>query len=176
MSVRSCDRGKILVKPDAYPKKELFYLLRSFVSGAPVDTAVCLPVLRELVYLSGIHGLQPILYYMLQSDMEQIEAQDPGLPKKLRNHFISAVYQSTQQEFSVQEMAERFRTSGLRLIFFKGVWVRSYYPESQLRTMGDIDCLIREEDRQKAHELMLGLGYSCNIDKGYVWVYTAGEV
>lgn len=176
MSVRSFDGEKILVKPDAYPINELFYLLRNFVSGTPVDTAACLPVLRELVYLSGIHGLQPILYYMLQSDMEQIEDQYPGLPKKLRNHFISAVYQGTQQEFSVQEMAERFRTSGLRLIFFKGVWVRSYYPEPQMRTMGDIDCLIMEEDRQKAHELMLGLGYSCNIDKGYVWVYSRGSI
>ena len=42
--------------------------------------------------------------------------------------------------------------------------------------MGDIDCLILEEDRQKAHENMLGLGYSCDIDKGYVWVYRRGSV
>lgn len=167
---------KIPVKPDTYPIKELFYLLRGFVSETPVDTAPCMPVVKELVYLSGIHGLQPVLYNMLQSDMEQIEARYPGLPKELRNHFIAAVYQEMQHEFSVQEMAEQFRTRGLRLIFFKGVWVRSYYPEPQLRTMGDIDCLILEEDRQKAHEIMLGLGYSCDIDKGYVWVYRRGSV
>lgn len=167
---------KSQVKPDTYPMKEFFYLLRCFILGTPVDITVCLPVLRELFYLSKIHGLQPVLYYMLRSEMGQIEARYPDLAKEMQNSFNGIVYQGLQQEFSVKEMAEQFRKKGIQLIFFKGTWIRSYYPEPQLRTMGDIDCLIMDQDRQRAHELMLELGYSCDIDKGHVWVYKRGNI
>lgn len=42
--------------------------------------------------------------------------------------------------------------------------------------MGDLDCLICEEDRGRAHELMTDLGYSCSADQGNVWVYQKGMV
>lgn len=41
--------------------------------------------------------------------------------------------------------------------------------------MGDIDFLIREEDRQRTHEALLQLGFLCTSDTGFVWCYEKGN-
>lgn len=84
----------------------------------------------------------------------------------MREQYIASVYLSVQQDAAAEEMAERFEQAGIRLIFFKGILLRRFYPEPQLRTMGDIDCLISAEERGKAHDLMADLGYECESDKG----------
>ncbi len=43
----------------------------------------------------------------------------------------------------------------------KGCIVRDYYPEPNLRQMGDIDVLIGEEDAEKIRVMMTKLGYKC---------------
>lgn len=56
-------------------------------------------------------------------------------------------------------------------MFFKDAQLRKLYPVPELRTMGDLDCLIRQKERAKAHQLMEQLGYCCEIDSEPVWVY-----
>lgn len=51
-----------------------------------------------------------------------------------------------------------------------------FYSIPELRTMGDLDSLITEEDRKKANGLMLQLGYTCEQTEGDVWVYRRGMI
>lgn len=54
-------------------------------------------------------------------------------------------------------------------LLFKGFIVRDYYtPCPELRTFGDIDFVIRKEDRQKCDELMKELGYEPQDNCGVV--------
>lgn len=152
-------------------RKRLLEIMRAFTDGVPADPSAYLPVFPEVVYLAKIHRLQPVLYYMALRDADRVKAAYPELMEQLRREYKMLIYMSVHQEQDVKELAETFRDRGVRLVFFKGAKLRDYYPEPAVRTMGDLDCVIREKDRERAHELMLGLGYRCMQDSGPVWVY-----
>ena len=155
---------------------KLFQILKQFLEDKRIKVDDISDNLSGLLHLCEIHGLQPILYYMLGSETEHLRECYPELEKRMRDQYIALAYLSIQQDTAAEEMAEHFRQAGIPLAFFKGKLLRSFYPEAQLRTMGDIDCLISRDDRRQAHDLMLAMGYECESDIGDVWVYNRGRV
>ena len=155
--------------------EELFYLLREFLDKTSENNNdivnYLLDDLPELLHLCKIHSLQPILYYMFLNNVDALREYYPELSKKMQSQYIASVYYSLQQDAETEEMAVRFSRLGIPIIFFKGALLRAFYPEPQLRTMGDIDCLVALKDRDRAHKQMLELGYECSSDKGDVWIY-----
>lgn len=132
--------------------------------------------LEDLLYLAHIHSLGPVVYHMLQGQRKQLMEQKPELFQHMQRAYHSAVYVSVTQEASRAEIEEAFQNTGIQLVFFKGAQLRQLYPVPELRTMGDMDCLIRREDRPKAHQLMLQLGYECQVDAEPVWMYRRDAV
>lgn len=155
---------------------KLFQILKQFLEDKRIKPDDILDGVSDLLHLCKIHSLQPILYYMLSTESGQFRESYPELEKKMRNQYIASVYLSVQQEQAAEEMAEHFCRKGIPLVFFKGILLRSFYPEPQLRTMGDIDCLVSREKREQAHDLMLDMGYECELNKGDIWVYNRGNV
>lgn len=70
-------------------------------------------------------------------------------------------------ELFLEELAE----NGIDHIVMKGYVLKDYYPVPELRTYGDIDIVIRPEDRQRCHGLMLRLGYPVKTDWEPVYSY-----
>lgn len=136
----------------------------------------CSNELEDLIYLAHIHSLEPVVYHMLRGQRKQLLAQKPEQFQRLQRAYHSAVYMSVTQEASRTEIEETFERAGIKLVFFKGAQLRELYPVPELRTMGDMDCLIQREDRPKAHELMLQLGYECQVDAEPVWMYDRNGV
>lgn len=66
---------------------------------------------------------------------------------------------------------ERLAESGIDHIVMKGYVLKDCYPVPELRTYGDIDIVIRPEDREKCHGLMLSLGYPVKTDWEPVYSY-----
>ena len=136
----------------------------------------CSGELEDLLYLAHIHSLEPVVYYMLREQRKQLLEQKPELFRHMQRAYHSAVYVSVTQEASRAEIEETFKRAGVKLVFFKGVQLRELYPVPELRTMGDMDCLIRREDRAKAHQLMIQLGYECQVDAEPVWMYNRNGI
>lgn len=70
---------------------------------------------------------------------------------------------------------ELLAENGIDHIVMKGYVLKDYYPVPELRTFGDIDIVIRPEDRKKCHELMLSLGYPVKTDWEPVYSYKRPE-
>lgn len=136
----------------------------------------CSNELEDLLYLAQIHSLGPVIYHMLQGQRKQLMEQKPELFQHMQRAYHSAVYMSVTQEASRAEIEEAFEKAGIKIVFFKGAQLRELYPVPELRTMGDMDCLIRREDRERAHKLMCTLGYQCEIDSEPVWLYRRESV
>ncbi|MBM6694472.1 nucleotidyltransferase family protein [Pseudoflavonifractor capillosus] len=136
----------------------------------------CSGELEDLLYLAHIHSLEPVVYYMLREQRKQLLEQKPELFRHMQRAYHSAVYVSVTQEASRAEIEEAFQNAGIQLVFFKGAQLRQLYPVPELRTMGDMDCLIRREDRAKAHQLMIQLGYECQVDAEPVWMYNRNGI
>lgn len=146
-------------------------MVGDFSTGKMGEYGDCASILDQLLYLAGIHSLGPAVYYMLKGQREKLSAQKPDQMARMKKAYHSAIYVSLTQETSMEEIQETFFRAEIPLAFFKGAQLRKLYPVPELRTMGDLDCLIRQEDRAKAHQLMGQLGYCCEIDSEPVWVY-----
>lgn len=98
----------------------------------------------------------------------------PSVAERLRHDGYNTILKSTAQQEAQQQIAQAFSKRQLAHLFFKGAVIRQYYPEPLLRSMGDIDMLIHEADRDASHEAMLSLGFSCAGQNAEVWIYRRG--
>ena len=64
-----------------------------------------------------------------------------------------------KQMMEIDFLAEEFTKRGYDIMFLKGSEIRNYYPSPDMRSMTDIDILVKAEDRKPVRELMRTLGY-----------------
>ena len=82
--------------------------------------------------------------------------------KKLMNQAFMAVIRYEQSEREIGKITRVLTDLKIPYIILKGPRVRKYYPEPWLRTSGDIDILVHEEDVDRAVE---GLVKQCSYEK-----------
>ncbi len=82
---------------------------------------------------------------------------------------IAVCRRQTQQ---LQEIFSRFEAEGIEYMPFKGVVLKSLYPQPELRKMGDADILIRQSQYPAIKQILLSLGMTKEVesDHEYVWV------
>lgn len=71
----------------------------------------------------------------------------------------SCVYQHLEQEILTNILVSK----GYRVLFLKGSQIRDYYPEPDMRTMGDLDILVDTESRETIRKIMIESGYEIDI-------------
>ena len=89
-----------------------------------------------------------------------------------RNAFLGDVFFYENRRSLLREIVRHFENSGIPMICMKGAAFSEYYPVPELRSMGDIDIIIRPEDRQETDRIMREeLGYELFVDHQSVWTY-----
>ncbi len=82
----------------------------------------------------------------------------------LEKVFYSDIAKNIQVNYNHTEIADLLSQNGIKYVFIKGVASASYYKQPQLRTMGDVDVLIKRSDTQKINDLLQKLGYTTDDD------------
>ena len=76
------------------------------------------------------------------------------------------------EEPAVRKLQEsRMEEEKIPYAFFKGYELKELYPVPELRTMGDVDVLVRDEDLERTAEVLCGLGYQKEEGGGAVWAF-----
>lgn len=111
-----------------------------------------------IIAAATAHGLGPLLYRVLrQEDGEGVPSE---LRDRLRREQSAVVVQFMLLDQAQQEIQKEFDKNEISAIWLKGIHLaRVYYPDPVLRPMGDLDVLVRYEDRQRARAAVAGLGY-----------------
>lgn len=104
-------------------------------------------VTKDVVLLAQKHQVQNLVY-------AATEAQ------ALKNVFMFSTAQSMSQQYSAEEMLRYFEAHQLYIMPVKGICTKNRYPDSVLRTMGDIDILTKVNQNQDVREAMNALGYT----------------
>ena len=91
--------------------------------------------------------------------------------RRFHSGFFSDVYASANQRAFTEDILARFCEAGISCLPFKGWLVKRCWPEPALRTMGDVDLLIRKQDRDTSDAVMRELGFERMIDNHAVWSY-----
>ncbi len=86
-----------------------------------------------------------------------------------RDAFLTMAAYETQNAM-IADIQAAFAAKEIAHLFFKGAVVRRYYHNPAMRSMGDIDVLVRPDDQARARAVMEELGFTCSADQGAVWV------
>ncbi len=127
--------------------------------------------IKEIYRLAGIHSTTGVFSYVY---MAHPELADPDYLPAFRGECLRTLAVFTDRGEAAKHLIRSLSENGIDCIIFKGFVIRDYYPVPELRTYGDVDLIIRPEDREKCHRLMLSLGYECTEDWEPVYSYVKG--
>lgn len=111
---------------------------------------------NALFKLAQFHSVANIVLYMLEKAGADVPKEVAALFTEQRDKAILADI-TFQIEF--EELCRAFTERGIRLLPLKGILLKLLYPQSDYRTMSDIDILIDDENAQKVRCVMEELGY-----------------
>lgn len=123
----------------------------------------------RLVQLAQIHCVTGILGYM---SMTWPICPDGQMKAHLRAVCLNTIALFARRAALADGFSRMLAQNGIDHILMKGYVLRDYYPVPELRTFGDIDIVIRPEDREKSNALMLAQGYQLETDWEPVFSYT----
>jgi|GEM_PF-257010 len=115
---------------------------------------------REIYNISMKHQVQALLYPVVKD----IAATGGNIDKEVlddwkKSYAITVINQSVLLD-KVSDVLNVFRNEGIPIIVLKGLVLRNLYPKPVLRTMGDIDVLVHEEQYDLAVNAIKRMGYS----------------
>ncbi|MBR7179899.1 MAG: nucleotidyltransferase family protein [Oscillospiraceae bacterium] len=123
---------------------------------------------RKLTELAHIHNLLGTLGYMT---MTYPVCPDRELCALLRSHCMTNLLNFANRGELADNFSQTLSEQQIDHIIMKGFVLREFYPVPELRTFGDIDLVIRPEDRGRCHALMQQLGFQVKTDWEPVYSY-----
>lgn len=78
---------------------------------------------------------------------------------------LESLYQLQQIDYIIK-LFKSITDKNIQIVLLKGIQLRELYPKPELRTMGDVDILVREDQFEQVKELLLSKGYVGNVDNG----------
>jgi len=104
-------------------------------------------------------GLAPAIYITL-AEKRELDFLPADIRKDFYDSFLKNMGRNVDLESKLGEILELFHQKAIPLIVLKGAafldWI---YPNPELRQMGDLDLLIKKEDRERGFALLQSLGY-----------------
>ena len=96
--------------------------------------------------------------------------------KRMEREFQGTVFLCSTMEYELRAVSEAFQAEQIPFVVIKGSILSRYYPEPLLRTMGDIDLLVKAEDAERIQPVMRDLGYAIQQSKAREWDYSKRSV
>lgn len=152
-----------------YNYKFFIELINSFISNEPVKPKYDVEW-DEIIRLAKINNLLGILFTSIEK-MDKSNRPKEELYNKLKRNFLLQIRNSDQIDMYVKKVIKAFEQEDIDHIFLKGYEIKYCYPVTELRSMSDVDILIRKEDREKSDKILKDLGYKGNFTNCEVWDY-----
>lgn len=122
-------------------------------------------------YFFSIQNILPVLAYM---DKKWNIITNENIKKKLVEYYYQAIAENFNKANMFEIISQKLSESKIPHMPVKGWYVRTLYPVPELRTFGDIDILIKKQDRQKTDEIFTENGYSVKENWEPTYSYDKG--
>jgi len=114
----------------------------------------------EVLRQAGVNGVTPLLYHLLTTTTPAAPVPRPVL-ELLRKTSVRSAAQSLQIGRELAQVLDALRGHGIPVIVLKGAYLgQVVYGSFALRTMCDLDVMIRRADLSRASEVLTALGYA----------------
>ncbi len=89
----------------------------------------------------------------------------------LVSSYATAIFIYQRRMAILKKIETEFTKLNIPFFVFKGTEISEFYSKPEIRSMGDSDILVHEEDRERAHEFFIKLGMK-NVSKSdNEWIY-----
>jgi hypothetical protein len=105
------------------------------------------PLTEEDFQLLRYNQLSGSIYPVLKDQTPEI------LDMFKKEHFLYIKRDTTQMSL-IQELRDILNRNEIDFVFLKGSYLKTIYPSSHMRIMGDIDVLVKPKDMNKVHEIL----------------------
>lgn len=112
--------------------------------------------LEKLFDLAKINAVSGIVYTQLQKNDGDITAEPHYI--NMQNLFYTDMMYYSRRCVTKNILEKVFKNEKIRFAYVKGSVLCNYYRDPELRTMGDLDILIDEANREKVHNILLQSG------------------
>ena len=147
------------MKPENEVCDLLIALLRSAVSDYTAAELPFDPELFESAYLlAKSHSVEAVAYYGVVRNNIVLS---PELQNKWRSRQDVNIIKSVVEDSERDSIFALFSKNGISFLPLKGILIKQMYPSPEYRQMADMDILIREEQMERATELLTDNGYQC---------------
>lgn len=138
----------------------LFEILKSFLKNEKLNIKeISVETLEELFILSRKHDLAHLVSDVLYNN--GVINEESEIAPYFKQAQFDALFRYTRQDNAKQQIYSLFEEEKITFLPLKGSVLRDFYEESYMRTSGDIDVLVTEENIQKAKCLLCEkLGYT----------------
>ena len=121
--------------------------------------------INTLISAAKQQELLGIVYHQLKDSLREKDA--------FFSTYMATLFHYGNLKHQYELVLKKLSELSITAIPVKGLEIAQFYPVPALRTMGDIDLLIRDEDKPQIDAVMKTLGYSCekNVasrDWGYI--------
>lgn len=115
------------------------------------------------------HGIYPLLYPVIK-DLNSSDDMYNDLKEKWKKNTLKSAIHHARQITQIGKVLEEFNRSNIPVIALKGLILRTLYPKPDLRTMGDADILVHQEDLEKVRIVLASMGYAKATDDSLVHI------
>lgn len=128
----------------------LIKIIRSVLKGEKLSIKVD----RQLLEIAKYHAIAPFLYPCMDQAVTEKEVAD-----EVTQIYFTALKRDLIQQTERSAIEAQFEQDQIPHLALKGMVMKSFYPQTHLRTMGDMDYLIPPESFNKARQILLNQGY-----------------
>lgn len=112
---------------------------------------------EEIINLAKIHNVNGILYVVCGKNQAYFSADNMS---KLKKAFLRTVALSIKQDNALKPLIHLLTENKIPHLLTKGALIKRLYPDKDLRTMSDIDILVKNKDAEKAINILTDNGYN----------------
>lgn len=140
-------------------QKELVKILSAAIRGRKIENiGNCKFDLVKIFDEATHHNVSELIYYNLKNEPELIKVYKEILEDYKKKTILSAINQA-QHINEISKVLSKFNENKIPVIILKGLVVRYYYPNPDLRTMSDADVLVHPEDMDRVRNMLTSIGY-----------------
>ena len=148
-------------------KKVLVNLIKSFVQNSKPEPLPEDLDLNKMMTMATINSVNGVIGYVFMTNPDLL----PEASMLMRKMCMQTISMYATRASRMAALVKLLNKEGIDHLLFKGYVVRELYPVPELRSFGDVDFLIRVEDRQKCDELMIREGFERKTDWEPVYSY-----
>lgn len=142
----------------------LIELLKCAVAGGDVSEPDENIDFKQIYKTAERHKVQETVYYGIKKIMSRLPAETCAEWEKVHFYGIS---RSVRQLAELKNICEAFTREKIVHMPLKGSIIKHMYPSPDMRNMADMDILIKPEDADRVYDIMMGMGYTCELKGVY---------